>query len=80
MAEKYRELLLARSGADRVRMGCDMLDTAIEMFFATLPPGLGERERRARLFVHLYGREFSGPRREAILARIRAWQAPGTSN
>jgi hypothetical protein len=71
MAEQYRQLLMARPGEERVRMGCDMLDTAIEMFFATLPPGLPERERRARLFVHLYGREFTGERRERILHRIQ---------
>lgn len=71
MAERYRQLLMARSGEERVRMGCDMLDTAIQMFFATLPSDLPERERRARLFVHLYGREFTGERREQILKRIR---------
>lgn len=74
IAELYRRLLLSRSGAERVRMGCDMLDTAIQMFLATLPPGLDERERRARLFVHLYGREFSGATGAAILDRIRVWR------
>lgn len=72
MAEKYRRILMARSGEDRVRMGCDMLDAAMEMFFATLPPGLPERERRVRLFVHMYGREFTGEHRDRILERIRS--------
>ena len=76
MAEKFRQLLMARSGEERVRMGCDMLDTAIQMFFATLPPEMPERERRARLFVHLYGREFTGDVRERILDRIRSYVPP----
>lgn len=76
MAEKYRRILMARSGEERVRMGCDMLDTAIQMFFATLPPDMPERERRARLFVHLYGRELTDEKRERILERIRGARRP----
>lgn len=71
MAERYRRLLMARPGEDRLRMGCDMLDAAIEMFFATLPPEMPERERRAQLFLRFYGREFSPDARERIAARIR---------
>lgn len=72
IAERYRRMLMARSGDERVQMGCDMLDAAIEMFFSTLPPGLPECERRAQLFLRFYGREFSEVERDRIAAQIRS--------
>lgn len=47
--------LMARSGAERFRMGVEMFEAARRMALASLPAGLDETERRRRLFERLYG-------------------------
>lgn len=72
VAALYRHLLLARSGGERLRMACDMFDTARRMVLAGLPDGIaGEAERRVALFLRTYGSDFDAPTRERIVARIR---------
>ena len=72
VARRYRELLMARSGGDRLRMACDMFDSARRIVMAGLP---GDRTdtaaRRVALFLRLYGTDFDAPARERIIARIR---------
>jgi hypothetical protein len=51
---RYRALLLARSPAERVRMGARMFDAARAMVLASLPPGLSTAEARRYLFARLY--------------------------
>lgn len=80
VADLYRHLLLARSGAERLRMTCDMFDTARRMVLAGLPDGLaGEAERRAALFLRTYGGDFDPPTRDRIVARIRASAGEGSA-
>ena len=53
----YRELLLARSGEERLKMGCDMFDSAVAIAQAAIESvddGSSAGERRARLFRRLY--------------------------
>ena len=67
---RYREMLLARSGAERLRMGSGMLAMAVRMVEASLPAS-SEAERRAALFLRLYGRDFDDATRERLAARFR---------
>jgi len=60
IAEMVRARLLARSGAERFRMGVEMFEAARRMVLASLPAGLTETERRRRLFERLYGRPWPG--------------------
>lgn len=55
MAEMVRARLMARSGAERFRMGVEMFEAARRMVLASLPAGLTETERRQRLFQRIYG-------------------------
>lgn len=55
IAELVRARLMARSGAERFRMGVDMFETARRMVLASLPADLTEIERKRRLFERLYG-------------------------
>lgn len=57
IARLYREMLLARSGAERVEMGSRMFDVARTMALASFPPGLSEIEIRRRLCERFYGNE-----------------------
>jgi hypothetical protein len=55
IAEMVRARLMAKSGAERFRMGVEMFDAARRMVLASLPEGLSEAERKRRLFERLYG-------------------------
>jgi hypothetical protein len=57
IAARMREMLMARSGAERVRMGCEMFDAARAMALASFPPGLPEIEVKRRLCERFYGNE-----------------------
>ena len=73
VAKQYRELLMARSGSDRLRMTCDMFDSARRIVLAGLPGDpANTTERRVALFMRLYGADFEAPARERIIAKIRA--------
>ena len=54
-AEMVRARLMARSGAERFRMGAEMFEAARRMVLASLPSELTETERKRRLFERLYG-------------------------
>lgn len=55
IAELVRTRLMARSGAERFRMGVEMFAVARRMGLASLPAALTETERKRRLFERLYG-------------------------
>ena len=55
IAEMVRVRLMAKSGAERFRMGVEMFEAARRMVLASLPAGLTEAERKRRLFERLYG-------------------------
>ncbi len=55
-----RERLMARSGAERMRMGSDMFEAARRMALASLPEGLCEDERKRLLFERIYGEPWPG--------------------
>jgi hypothetical protein len=55
IAERVRASLMARTGAERFRMGVEMFEGARRMVLASLPAGLSKMERRRRLFERLYG-------------------------
>ena len=55
IAEMVRARLMARSGAERFRMGVEMFEAARRMVLASLPANLTDAERKRRLFERLYG-------------------------
>jgi hypothetical protein len=70
--KRFREMMLARSPIERMRMGSEMLDSARAMVLASLPAGMPEGERRAALFLRFYSRDFDEPERARILEALRA--------
>ncbi len=71
VARLYHEMLMTRSGAERLRMGCDLFMAARHLVLAGLQaesPG----DLPARLFLRFYGRDFSSHQRAAIVEEIRA--------
>ena len=55
IAEMVRARLMARSGAERFRMGVEMFEAARRMVLVSLPTNLSEAERKRRLFGRIYG-------------------------
>ena len=53
--KKVYEMMMARSGAERLLMGALMFDAAREIVLASLPKDLPEEELKRRLFERIYG-------------------------
>ena len=71
--ERYRAMLMQRTGAERLIMGCAMRDTARAFVEASLReqnPQATEATIRKGLFLRFYGHEFDAPSRARILAAI----------
>jgi hypothetical protein len=75
MRAMQRTLLLKRSGAERLKMGCAMFDTARALMRAGLgDPGGSDPSpaMRARLFERTYGRDFDPATAARIVAHLLA--------
>ena len=75
VAARYRALLMARSGSDRLRMACEMFDCAREMMIAGIraeQPDITDAELRVAVFLRTYGGDFTTEERERIVTRVRA--------
>jgi len=71
--ELYRAMLLARSGEERLKMGCSLNATARALIRASVlakDPQASPATLRRELFLRLYGHEFEPEERERILARL----------
>jgi len=69
--ERYRQMLLALSPGERVRMVCRMFATGRALMKAGLA-SKGEAEQRREIFTRLYGDLFAGHDYEAILQGLNA--------
>lgn len=65
---RLRDWMSAQSGADRVRMACDMFDTAVALAVASLPPEIANDpiERRIALLKRFYEHDVDPD----VLARV----------
>ncbi len=73
VARTYRDLLLRRSGEDRLKMGCSMHATAQSLARASVLAGdplVSPAAVRRALFLRFYGREFGAETRQKILAAL----------
>jgi len=70
----YRHLLMRRSGADRLRMGCEMFDAARALVRASLGAPRREPdtpELNARVFLRTYAGDFTPEQVVRIVAHLR---------
>jgi hypothetical protein len=67
----HRQLLLERSGEERVRMAASMGRTARALVWASLPAELSEADRREQFFLRFYASDFSPEQRAEIVAHVR---------
>ena len=75
MDARYRDMLMQRSGEERLKMGCAMRETARALVEASIreqdPRATPEAVRKG-LFLRFYGHEFNAESREKILAAIES--------
>ena len=79
MDARYRDMLMQRSGDERLRMGCAMRETARALVEASIleqnPQATPEVVRKS-LFLRFYGHEFDADSREKILVAIESASHP----
>lgn len=57
--ERVRQMMMARSGSERVIMGSQMFDAARAIIIASMPKDLPEEEFKRQLFERIYGQPLS---------------------
>ncbi len=66
----YREMLMNRSGEERMKMGMSMFTTAVRVIWSSLPESMSVIDKRKKLFLILYGDDFSKEQKAKILTLI----------
>jgi hypothetical protein len=69
----YREMLMSRSPAERLKMACDMFDTARALLTAGIlreKPHLDPAALRAELFRRMYRSDFTEAELDKLINRI----------
>jgi hypothetical protein len=80
VARRYRDLLLQRSGEERLKMGCSMHAAARRLVLASIlerEPDASPASQRRALFLRFYGHEFDGAARARILTALDRGPAMG---
>jgi hypothetical protein len=73
VAIRYRDLMMSKSGQQRLLMGCSMYDTAKKIVRSAIynsRPEITEEEMKKEIFLRFYGREFSRAEREKFLSAL----------
>ena len=70
IAIRFRNLMMSKTGQERLLMGCSMYDAAKEIVRSSIHnnhPGITEEGMRKEIFLRFYGREFSRVEREKMM-------------
>ena len=73
IAMKFQNLMMGKSGEQRLLMGFSMYDTArriVQSALVSQQPEITAREMRAGIFTRFYGHEFTETEKENILAAL----------
>ena len=79
MDQRYRVMLMQRTGEERLIMGCAMRDTArafVEASLKAQDPQATVESIRKGLFLRFYGQEFDAESQAKILAAIESATHP----
>lgn len=69
----YRNLIMNKSGEERLLMGCSMYDTARQVVRSAIHnnrPGITDEEMKKEIFLRFYGNDFSRADREKFLSAL----------
>jgi hypothetical protein len=73
VAIRFRELIMRKSGEQRLLMGCSMYDTAKQIVRSAIynsRPGITETEMKKEIFLRFYGQEFSQAERDKFFSAL----------
>jgi hypothetical protein len=73
MAIRFRELMMCKTGQERLLMGFSMYDSAKEIVRSSIYnnyPGITEAEMKIKIFSRFYGHEFSQPEKEKLISEL----------
>ena len=76
IAIRFRDLMMSKSGEERLLMGFSMYDAAREIVRSAIlaqRPDITPEEMRKEIFLRFYGQEFSQADREKISKEIQSW-------
>jgi len=75
IAVLYRNLIMNKSGEERLLVGCSMYGTAKEIVCSAIynnQPGITDEEMKKEIFLRFYGKEFSRADREKLFSALTA--------
>ena len=70
IAIRFHQMIMERSGVERLEMGCSMFDTAKQIVRSSIiarNPGASGAQMKKEIFLRFYGQDFSPEYREKIL-------------
>ena len=73
VAIRFRDLMMSKTGEQRLLMGCSMYDTAKKIVRSAIynnRPEITEEGMKKEIFLRFYGREFSRAEREKFLSAL----------
>ena len=73
VAIRFRDLMMSKTGQERLLMGCSMYDTAKQIVRSAIynsRPGITDVEMKKEIFLRFYGKEFSRADREKFLSEL----------
>ncbi len=73
VAIRFRNLMMSKSGQERLLMGCSMYDTAKQIVLIAIHnrrPGITDAEIKREIFLRFYGLEFSRADKEKFLSAL----------
>ena len=73
VAVRYRDLMMSKTGEQRLRMGCSMYDAAKQIVRSAIynsRPEITDAEMKREIFLRFYGHEFSRADREKLISAL----------
>ena len=73
VAIRFRDLMMSKSGQQRLLMGCSMYDTAKKIVRSAIynsRPEITDHEMKKEIFLRFYGKDFSRADREKFLSAL----------
>ena len=75
IAVRYRNMMMQKSGEQRLQMGCSMYDTAKQIARSSILAGtsdITDAELKKKIFMRFYGHEFSPTYRDKVISALLA--------
>lgn len=70
---RFRDLMMSKTGQQRLLMGCSMYDTAKKIVRSSIynsRPGITEAEMKKEIFLRFYGQDFSQAERDKFFSAL----------